>query len=68
VLTSVRGSWVECLSGRLGSFVGDERALAGSALTAPFDCDRDGGKCQTSVVDGLRVERGTVGVKWQIVN
>jgi len=44
------------------------RALADSAWAAPFDCDRDGGKCQTSVEDGQRVEREEGRVKWQIVN
>ena len=43
------------------------RALTGGALSAPFDCDRDGGKCQC-VEDGQRVEREWIGVKGDVMN
>ena len=49
-------------------FAGIVRALAGGALAAPFDCDRDGGRCQSSVEDGQRVERRGDGVKGQMMN
>jgi hypothetical protein len=45
-----------------------ERTVAGGALTAPSDCDRDGGRCQSSVEDGQRVERRGGGVKGQMMN
>ena len=48
--------------------MGREQALAGSALAAPFDCDRVGERCQSSVEDGQRVERGEGGVKGQMMN
>jgi hypothetical protein len=47
---------------------GRERGVTDSAMAALSDCDRDGGRCQSCVEDGQRVERWTGRVKGQIIN
>jgi hypothetical protein len=42
--------------------------MADSAMAALSDCDRDGGRCQSCVEDGHRVELRAGRVKGQIVN
>ena len=66
MLTSVRRSWVN-LAGQLGVFDELERAIGCSAEGALYDCYRVGGRCQ-GVEYAQRVERGVIGVKYQMMN
>ena len=67
MLTSVRGSWVKYSAIRLGRLDEMGPGFGCSAEGALWDCDRVGEMCQC-VEYAQRVERGWIGVKWELMN
>ena len=67
MLTSVRRNWVKSWSERLGRLDEIDQGVGCSAEGALCDGDRVGEMCQC-VEYAQRVERGWIGVKWELMN